>query len=353
MSMLHELEQAFPEDSDNSDAVILADLKARVKELERRKGVKSQARAALTSLRKRYEKREKLPSHPCGDLLPYRYSSSIKINLGRDVVPIITFVCLARYLTKSQVENLAAHKPALEEAKLLLQNEDFHSHWFDCYINWRKSNRQLAFDFFLEVTDAIKAEEAKHLETSLANAIGVSNKTATEVATGVYPPGRKRQRSESCNPSQDILSPSQSTRNDQHTQGALASTAPCIEASQVWNAHANTSLPNGCGEQQLAGSVSSIRQQTPQLDIYNSPILYLPYSFPFKYTGLTTAQLDYVVGSQSFLSAGMRTSRRWRDGDRTICFGLAIPDNVNEDAMIMIAASQWFVDSLIEHLVPM
>lgn len=149
MSMLHELEQAFPEDSDNSDAVILADLKARVKELERRKGVKSQARAALTSLRKRYEKREKLPSHPCGDLLPYRYSSSIKINLGRDVVPIITFVCLARYLTKSQVENLAAHKPALEEAKLLLQNEDFHSHWFDCYINWRKSNRQLAFDFFL------------------------------------------------------------------------------------------------------------------------------------------------------------------------------------------------------------
>jgi hypothetical protein len=146
-----QLEEA--EDSDDSTSAKLVELTTKVKELSRYKDAKAKARASLTLLEKRYLKEERLPSHHCGDILLYRYSSDPKINLGKDVVSIVVFVHLARYLTKTQVENLARHRPTLEKAKaLLLEQKDFPS-WYECFTDWKISNPKMAFFFFCGMAD--------------------------------------------------------------------------------------------------------------------------------------------------------------------------------------------------------
>lgn len=158
MSLLDETTHALSDESDDSDtAAALAQLKAKVKQLEQRTLLKSQAIASLTALKNRYHKKEKLPTHPCGDILPYRYSSEAKVKLGQDKVTILVFAYLARYLSKSQIEALAAHGPTLCKATTLLAEEKgFHSSWFDCYLNWKKTNYQLAFEFFLGMANSLR-----------------------------------------------------------------------------------------------------------------------------------------------------------------------------------------------------
>ena len=141
------------EDSDDSTSAKLEEFTTKVKELSQYRDAKAKAKASLTLLTKRYLKKERLPSHPCGDILPYRYSSDPKVNLERDVVSIVVFVYLARYLTKTQVENLARHRPTLEKAKVLLRKEKDFPSWFECFTDWKISNRKLAFVFFCGMAD--------------------------------------------------------------------------------------------------------------------------------------------------------------------------------------------------------
>jgi hypothetical protein len=106
-----------------------------VKELSWYKSAKAKARASLTLLKKRYLKKEKLLSYHCRDILLYCYLFDLKVNLGKDVVSIVVFVHLARYLTKTQVENLAKHRPTLEKAKALLQEQKDFPSWYKCFMD--------------------------------------------------------------------------------------------------------------------------------------------------------------------------------------------------------------------------
>ena len=137
------------EESDDCDSVTLAELKAKVKELEQRSDAKSNGKAALTSLERRLQRKDRLPSHLCGDILSYRYGNGARFDLSKDVVSIRVFVNLARYLVKHQVESLATHGASMRKAIRLLADHDYHSSWFDHYMSWKKGNRKLALQFFL------------------------------------------------------------------------------------------------------------------------------------------------------------------------------------------------------------
>ena len=108
----------------------------------------SSADEALSFLKHRYPKKKKI-SRPCGDILPYRYSTGHEYNLGKDVISVVTFAHLARYLTKTQIEKLAEDKTVFEAAKEVLRGEeDFPVDWWDSYKNWKIKNRELALCFF-------------------------------------------------------------------------------------------------------------------------------------------------------------------------------------------------------------
>lgn len=108
----------------------------------------STADAALAVLQQRYSKKRKI-TRPCGDILPHRYSTAQECGLGKDVISIVAFAHLARYLTKTQIEILARDKHCLEAAKEVLKGEeDFPADWWDCYVNWKRLNRELALCFF-------------------------------------------------------------------------------------------------------------------------------------------------------------------------------------------------------------
>jgi hypothetical protein len=155
MASLPKPSLAYEDESDDSiDLKAISELKAQLKSLEQQSAKKSHAVASYNALERRFNKREKLPTHICGDLLPYRYSSAPKCNLGKDIVTIWVFVYLAKYLTKRQIEALASHERILERAKSLLGNEmDFPSSWFECYMRWKGSNQTLAQEFFLGQAD--------------------------------------------------------------------------------------------------------------------------------------------------------------------------------------------------------
>jgi hypothetical protein len=59
-----------------------------------------------------------------------------------------------------------------------------------------------------------------------------------------------------------------------------------------------------------------------------------------------------VLGADSFLAAGIKSSRRWVPGERTVCFGLAYPADVEEDALFIIATSQATADAIVGSLTP-
>ncbi|KAL2261992.1 hypothetical protein VTK26DRAFT_2796 [Humicola hyalothermophila] len=123
----------------------------------------SSANDALEALRSRYSDKQKI-TRPCGDILPHRYSTDQGCNLGQDVISIVTFAHLARYLTKTQIELLAGDKSCFEEAKeVLKREEEFPVDWWDSYTHWKRLNRELALRFFIEVTDTVRIRE----ETSL------------------------------------------------------------------------------------------------------------------------------------------------------------------------------------------
>ncbi len=103
---------------------------------------------ALSILKNRYSKKKKI-TRPCGDVLPYRYLPNQQYDLRHDVISIVTFAHLARYLTKTQIESIAGHKSSLKRAKQLLEEEKhFPFDWWDCYVKWTKMNRKLALCFF-------------------------------------------------------------------------------------------------------------------------------------------------------------------------------------------------------------
>jgi NADPH-dependent ferric siderophore reductase len=131
-----------------SDDVELAALSARVEELSRRKEAKAKAEVALSNLKSRH-KQKKAASHPCGDVLSYRYSEHPEYDLGKLVISIVGFAHLARLLAKTDVERLAGNEALFHEAKSILEKEtDFPSSWYDMYKYWRKSNPILALKFF-------------------------------------------------------------------------------------------------------------------------------------------------------------------------------------------------------------
>lgn len=133
------------------DADELADdeLLARLAKQLQRRDAKARAQKALATLRQRRAK-NKLSSHHCGDILPYRYSQNAKYKLSRDVISIVAFAHLARILSKTDVEYLAGHVESLEEAMAILQLEDDVPHsWYNMYLTWREINGKMALQFFL------------------------------------------------------------------------------------------------------------------------------------------------------------------------------------------------------------
>ncbi|CAJ2503092.1 Uu.00g104860.m01.CDS01 [Anthostomella pinea] len=270
-------------------SVELASLKARLEELEHRNEAKSQARAALTALTKRYRKKEKLPSHPCGDILPYRYSSDAKANLGKDVIPIIVFVCFAKYLSKSQVEALAAHGPSLAKASLLLAKEEFQSSWFDCYMNWKKSNFEMAFHFFLEVTEAVKAKDCGILEAGRPDATRAGRKRVTASPSGVGVLGQKRQRTEraqlSCQPESANLHPLE--HNAPHDERTRDNSVPQVDVPQVdvpqvdvphnWSVQGVSSQALYGGQLDNTFGATGDQRILEKDNLDFSPLAYLPY----------------------------------------------------------------------------
>ncbi|KAK0368483.1 hypothetical protein CLIM01_14162 [Colletotrichum limetticola] len=164
-----------PSEAESSDdSAKIKSLEAEL--LQRRQNQKT--RRIYESFVKRFQKQESLPSRPCGDLRPYRYSPTP--NAGLKSIPIATFVQLAKYLTKTEVEELSASSKQLTNvAKFLSREVDFPNHWYTCYANWRSISSLYADEFFLgmspiqlgfllltvvvpEATEAIKAAHNIH-----------------------------------------------------------------------------------------------------------------------------------------------------------------------------------------------
>ncbi|CAJ2514319.1 Uu.00g024380.m01.CDS01 [Anthostomella pinea] len=270
MSLPNDLgtERELSELSEESDtSVELASLKARLEELEHRNEAKSQARAALTALTKRLQKKEKLPT-----------------NLGKDVIPIIVFVCFAKYLSKSQVEALAAHGPSLAKASLLLAKEEFQSSWFDCYMNWKKSNLEMAFHFFLEVTEAVKAKDCDILEAGRPDATRAGRKRATASPSGVGVLGQKRQRTEraqlSCQPESANLHPLE--HNAPHDERTRDNSVPQVDVPQVdvprsWSVQGVSSQALYGGQLDNTFGATGDQRILEKDNLDFSPLAYLPY----------------------------------------------------------------------------
>ncbi|KAI3530809.1 hypothetical protein CABS02_14387 [Colletotrichum abscissum] len=140
-------DQTREAESSDDDAKI-ASLEAEIHRLKQIKQQKHKAQRIYESLVRRYRKKENLPSRPCGDLRPQRYSSTP--NAGLKSITIATFLHLTKYLTKTEIEDLSASSKQLDAAaKLLSQEVDFPNHWYSCYTTWRNLSSLYAAEFFL------------------------------------------------------------------------------------------------------------------------------------------------------------------------------------------------------------
>ncbi|KAK2005934.1 hypothetical protein LZ32DRAFT_652069 [Colletotrichum eremochloae] len=104
---------------------------------------------ALLNERRRGEKRR--PSRVCGDLLPYRYATHRKVDLGVEVISVSVFVNLAHYLSKHDVLALARDTYLFKKVEELFKDEELPSSWSDCLREWSKTSPELGLQFYCEI----------------------------------------------------------------------------------------------------------------------------------------------------------------------------------------------------------
>ncbi|KAI0836071.1 hypothetical protein F5Y06DRAFT_109053 [Hypoxylon sp. FL0890] len=144
--------------SESNDGIPAWELEARLTEARQRE----KAIASLKILKDRLNMR-KLPSRLCLDILSYRYSPYRFTDLGKERLTIQKFTQLIRYMTKSQIEAIAACSLIFEEViSILPEEKDFHPSWYEHFLSWKGSNLKLAILFLQEVTGAIEEQEASH-----------------------------------------------------------------------------------------------------------------------------------------------------------------------------------------------
>ncbi|KAH9905197.1 hypothetical protein F4778DRAFT_729035 [Xylariomycetidae sp. FL2044] len=121
------------------------------------------ATATLAILRERCRDGKKLPSRRCLDILPYRYSPNSSVDLGPKKLTIRKFAQLARFLSRTQIDSIAAHDPTFYHAlSILPEEEDFHPFWFECFLKWKTSSPIYAILFLREVVAAIELQGEFH-----------------------------------------------------------------------------------------------------------------------------------------------------------------------------------------------
>jgi hypothetical protein len=121
----------------------LAELKEQVAQLEQSK----LARETLELLKDRFQRGQGLSR--ISQLLSCRYLFETKLDLKPQSLGIAAFSHLARHLSKRDIEHLAGDAIAFAEAKALLeQQNDPPSNWYDMYLNWKRLDRRLAFQYF-------------------------------------------------------------------------------------------------------------------------------------------------------------------------------------------------------------
>ncbi|KAH9225601.1 hypothetical protein K456DRAFT_43804 [Colletotrichum gloeosporioides 23] len=124
-------------------------LKNRLSQLTERKKRKDKARAVVRSLQRRCETTEPIPKRQCGDILPHRYSTEGSPKLRS--VPIATFVRLAKFLSKNEIEQLCEHEKSFEDALQQLPNEqEILASWYTLYLLWKKTSPAYAFSFLVD-----------------------------------------------------------------------------------------------------------------------------------------------------------------------------------------------------------